>query len=1093
MLRPILLLLCCLLVTATAADVTWSDTPYDADWSNGMNWIGGSPPTPADRALIPLNGQTITAVGSPNLVDVVFTTGSGNSVILSIAGTTMTLSSTATTVVPENATLILNNGSLDVSAGSLHIERGGLLMGVGTVGGNLRVDGTIMPYSSSNETAPLQVTGNLALAHCALSVATIGSFNATNVVNPLTVGGTASLNGTLFTAQRTAGLSIDPPWPGTITLLSAGSISGAVNSRLDDTLAAGALNATTSDVSLTLVTPPPIRNWTGGGGNTDFNNAANWSGGVVPGPTEAARIKDAVVTVTAPVTVARLSCTATGALSLQQNLTVTDQIDLGPGWTLDLMGRSLSGGLINLGAAQTIGNGSITSTSTITVGPYSRLDMTGSATGTLVVAGTLSPGGNAKGVLTVAGDLQLVGSDSLSGVDNAAHMSVFEPSLGAAVPADTDILIVTGTTTIAGDLSPVQLPSHLDLADGVYDYAVIIGSHGGTFDSYTSDWDWDGTVYQATGDTVYSDSTRFIYRITIAATSATAPGITWRSDAADHLWSNSANWEGGQVPTSSDLVLIPASAAYPEIAGTVTLAGLRIAYGGELRLAGGTLTAPVDIQAGGVLNGAGTVVGDVMNAGSIYLGSSSPGALIIQGDLEQLDGSNLSIKLGELAPGPATTRDSLDIQGDVIWRGSLVLQTLAGSATAPTLGSTWTVATSLNQIGSFSSVLSTLPDGAGGSPIYLPGLMQVEVVAWDGVSKIPAIPSSFAATFADPVAPGDLKAGQTVRILAYGGTPPYQVVGFNAVGLKAGSPAAGALLPDGRTRIGQLFIGVVSGPGPGYWLASDAVGSQAALAFQAGALPTAQVAQQLLLPSQGGIDRFMAVCPSTPQGLLALRGILASRPSGSVRAFAWDASAQSYVELPAEPSGGLSPLHGIFLASTEALALDFSGYRVPAPVLIPLLPGWNFIGIPPIEGNFGAMTRFSVDDLELVDQDDLVLSEADSLALMGGAPLGWNADLRTYQAVNEIRAGQGYWVRNASADGQTVFLRLQSSSFEPNAASPRSFPTKALPPPPAPGTAGSLPLPAWSAGSDSGCGNGLGLVLGLAALAGVLALRRKTG
>jgi hypothetical protein len=117
-------------------------------------------------------------------------------------------------------------------------------------------------------------------------------------------------------------------------------------------------------------------------------------------------------------------------------------------------------------------------------------------------------------------------------------------------------------------------------------------------------------------------------------------------------------------------------------------------------------------QSSGRLLGAGSLVGDLQNAGTVSPGNS-PGVLMIDGNYLQQSTGKLAIELGSAIKG--SQYDSLLITGDAILNGILEVSTLdiGGSLFSPQAGDVFEILTAIGQIsGTFSSEL--LPGLSGG-------------------------------------------------------------------------------------------------------------------------------------------------------------------------------------------------------------------------------------------------------------------------------------------------------------------------------------------------------------------------------------------
>jgi hypothetical protein len=113
----------------------------------------------------------------------------------------------------------------------------------------------------------------------------------------------------------------------------------------------------------------------------------------------------------------------------------------------------------------------------------------------------------------------------------------------------------------------------------------------------------------------------------------------------------------------------------------------------------GNLVAPngVNIVAG-VLEGTGTVTGNVVSAGTVHPGDS-PGVLTILGNYTQLSEGTLSIVLAGLNPG--TQYSVLDVNGSAALAGLLDVDLMAGLTLA--LGDTFQIMEFANSTSDFSS------------------------------------------------------------------------------------------------------------------------------------------------------------------------------------------------------------------------------------------------------------------------------------------------------------------------------------------------------------------------------------------------------
>ena len=229
--------------------------------------------------------------------------------------------------------------------------------------------------------------------------------------------------------------------------------------------------------------------------------------------------------------------------------------------------------------------------------------------------------------------------------------------------------------------------------------------------------------------------------------------------------------------------------------------------------------------------------------------------------------------------------------------------------------------------------------------------------------------------------------------------------------------------------------------------------------------------------SVGGVTLFGAICPSTFGGVQSLRSALSGKDKTAVRAFAWDAATQAYAELPEdEPAGGLTPTTGVFLATRQDLGLNFSGVPSSLDSSIALLPGWNFVGLGPIDNNgtieaFHPYSHFDITNEVGVHQSNPTVVSA--------SPFYW--DGAAYSKVSVMAAGTSYWIFNSSAETVLLVRKAAAVTF-PISRSARAEETPPAPPSTGSDTSFSSSSSSSNNKADGGCGNGSGFALALAGL-----------
>ena len=176
---------------------------------------------------------------------------------------------------------------------------------------------------------------------------------------------------------------------------------------------------------------------------------------------------------------------------------------------------------------------------------------------------------------------------------------------------------------------------------------------------------------------------------------------------------------------------------------------------------------------------------------------------------------------------------------------------------------------------------------------------------------------------------------------------------------------------------------------------------------------------EVVLGPATGPAPYAALCLSTDEGVAAWRAALSGKDATQARGFAWDATRQAYVEFPAEPGGGLTPYHAVFLATRLDLGLHFDGLPHPMPAGLTLKPGWNFLGMPPLHDGTTAQTSHPWNYFTLQAEDATTLNSADFIDRLGtpgsgdrasSRPWRWNGS--AYEQVDTLTSGAGYWFKN---------------------------------------------------------------------------------
>ena len=321
--------------------------------------------------------------------------------------------------------------------------------------------------------------------------------------------------------------------------------------------------------------------------------------------------------------------------------------------------------------------------------------------------------------------------------------------------------------------------------------------------------------------------------------------------------------------------------------------------------------------------------------------------------------------------------------------------------------------------------------------------------------------------------------GGTIIVEVSGGDGTYTVIVAGGTGFAGGSPveANGSKTKNvfvTPTRAGVITVTV-----------TDSTGLTGEFSFTAADLPRATEPAPVVLESVGAATVFGAICPGTFGGVNSLRAAFNTVDDRRTRGFTWNSERQAYRELPAEPTGGLLPTDGVFLATRVALGLDFSGPAMPPGSTIVLRAGWNFVGLGPVQLSSGSVVRSH----SLADDFTLTNLSGSTVALTSiTQAYQWTGT--AYITTATLQSGIGYWIDNVASPAGTILLTRKDSDVDGRVVQARteSFAGNVgTPPVPPNGDQQAQPE------SQSSCGSGSGIAVLLAGLLAFLkfGFRRK--
>ena len=329
--------------------------------------------------------------------------------------------------------------------------------------------------------------------------------------------------------------------------------------------------------------------------------------------------------------------------------------------------------------------------------------------------------------------------------------------------------------------------------------------------------------------------------------------------------------------------------------------------------------------------------------------------------------------------------------------------------------------------------------------------------------------------------PYALNVGDANVVVVMNGSPPYTWAAGNA-GVAKISDLNKDVDGDGKLDVGVVLRLTANAGGNGSLTVQDLGGARVGFTFSATAPAPAPAAEApLITQSEKEVERFSTIGGQTPQGCRSIVQAFTGMSNTQAVGWVFDTRIQDFIGLPKEPEGGLTPDHGIFIATRVNLSMNFNGSPSNVPHSWALPSGWNLIAIPLlVDAKDQRIEPSTQDDFTLVDATGTTMADS-SLS----EAFEW--DGTKYSVDTTYRAGRAYWVRNATAEA-VVMTRNASTgaAAQPKALKGRRLDDGLRPP---------VPPGLHALGGDNlagGCGGGgIGIVLLGAAL--MLGRNRRKG
>ena len=385
------------------------------------------------------------------------------------------------------------------------------------------------------------------------------------------------------------------------------------------------------------------------------------------------------------------------------NMGTTLALDATTG-SFDLLGRGrINGGTISTaGGSEFFASQEFTLDGVTLAGSLEMIDSFFGANVTVLDGLTLQGGtieishGNS---LVFSGTQTLGGTGSIEFLDSSASNTVSVPTSGTALTIGARIQI-HGNTGKIDATNASFLNEGAIAADGGGTITAIGAANfsGGTLTGGS----WQGSAnstLRLQGDNVVTDAANLLLdgsgsrifsdtgttdALAGLAAVATASGLTLQNGAQEST--TAARFSNAGAVTIGATSSLTFAGSYAQTAGSTTVNGT-LGPAGGLTLNGGTL------------NGAGTIQGDVTNAGQLTPGNK-PGILTITGNYTQTSAGVLNIAIGGTTAG--TGFDQLRVQGSADLNGTLNITLINGFG--PAFGQTFPILNFAGSTGNFSTV-----------------------------------------------------------------------------------------------------------------------------------------------------------------------------------------------------------------------------------------------------------------------------------------------------------------------------------------------------------------------------------------------------
>lgn len=666
-------------------------------------WTGGTLNGQGGAVLDNLAGATLDLRG-----DVTFNLVTGGAT-LNNAGTLLRSTSAGVAVIEAPAS---SSGSIVVQTGTLR------LIGGGSLTGPVDATGAAVDFGGGTiDIGPLTAMNAVFSGATATVRGTYSATGSTRVTNGTAnflgnVGSVGDLTVSAGTANFSSGAPITLP---TLTL------TGGVLTGSDDVTVGGALSWTAGTMAGAAMTRANGGLTLSGTAGKTLNSrtlanagTAVWTGGTLNGAAGAAleNLAGATLDIRGDVTFnlstggatlnnagTVLRSTAAGVATIETPVSSSGAVTVQTGTLRFTGGGTISGPIEAAGASVDFGGGTVDVSGPLTAATvlFSGATATISGLYTATAATRVSNGAaNLTGNVGHVGDLIITAGTANFSSGQDVPVPTLMLTNGTLTGSDT-VVVAGALTWTAGTMGGTGVTR----ANGG---ATLSGGATKSLGSRTlvnpATVTWTGGTLNGQGGGVIENLAGATFDIGSDVTLNVATGGATFNNAGTLVRS-------AGVGTATIAIAVNNSGTVEARTGVLRFTGNYVQTAGTTRLNGGALasTQPLNIQ-GGVLEGNGTVTGNVSNGGELRPGLS-PGMLTISGAYTQTANGRLSIELGGLTAG--TQFDQLAISGAATLNGALHVSLINGFV--PNVGDTFQVMTFATRTADFNTTSGLLLGG----------------------------------------------------------------------------------------------------------------------------------------------------------------------------------------------------------------------------------------------------------------------------------------------------------------------------------------------------------------------------------------------